>query len=436
MSAACCVDVGSTWTKAALVDLADGALLGTAAHPTTSATDVLHGVDACVAELGARGAPLLLCSSAGGGLRLGVVGYERVVTAEAGHRVGLTAGARVVHVAAGRLDPAAVRALRADRPDLLLLVGGTDGGNAEVLLHNAARLARSRWRRPVVVAGNAAAADEVLGVLRAGGVPAEAVANVLPEIGTLEPAPARAAIRGAFLRHVIGGKGLSRGPRFARLVRAATPDAVLTGVEVLAGLAGPVLVVDVGGATTDVFSVVGPDEEHASDAPARREVVEQPPAARTVEGDLGLRWSAPGVVDAAAAERLLGPADDGLAAAAAARHDDPGLLPADPEGARVDARLAELAVTVALRRHARAGARDLWRVRLVVGSGGVLRHGDDALRRQVLAPATGDLAGGWRLPEGARTLVDARYVLAAAGLLAAEHPAAARGLLEAGLLGR
>nr|BFE72294.1 hypothetical protein GCM10020092_055950 [Actinoplanes digitatis] len=74
------------------------------------------------------------------------------MTAEAGHRVGLSAGAQVVHVAAGPLDGRAVAALRASRPDVILLVGGTDGGDGEVLLHNARRLGTSRLRVPVVVA--------------------------------------------------------------------------------------------------------------------------------------------------------------------------------------------------------------------------------------------------------------------------------------------
>src|SRR4029453_18084222 len=88
------------------------------------------------------------------------------------------------------------------------------------------------------------------------GVPVTVTGNVLPRIGTLDPGPARAAIRQVFLRHVIGGKRLSRGPRFASLVRAATPDAVLAAVELLADVTSAgVLVVDVGGATTDVYSV-------------------------------------------------------------------------------------------------------------------------------------------------------------------------------------
>ncbi len=116
-------------------------------------------------------------------------------------------------------------------------------------------------------------------------------ANVLPRIGVLDPMPARIAIREVFVRHVIGGKGLSKGPAFGRLVRAATPDAVLAGVELLAESAGDVVVVDVGGATTDVYSVLTPDPEEAS---LRREVVEVLWRERTVEGDLGMRWSAPG----------------------------------------------------------------------------------------------------------------------------------------------
>ena len=191
---------------------------------------MLHGLDAAVAEAarGRRIAHTYVCSSAGGGLRLAVVGYERLVTAQAGQRVGLSAGGRVVHVAAGPLDAAGLRALRAARPDVVLLVGGTDGGDAEVVTHNATRLAKARWRVPVVLAGNADVRDALTGRLAGAGVPVTATGNVLPRIGVLDPAPARAAIREVFLRHVIGGKKLSRGPRFASLVRAATPDAVLT----------------------------------------------------------------------------------------------------------------------------------------------------------------------------------------------------------------
>ena len=437
---AVCADVGSTWTKVAVVDLAGGVLVATAAHPTTVDTDVLHGLDAAVgaatAGLGqVTGAPWYVCSSAGGGLRLAVVGYEELVTAQAGHRVGLSAGARVVHVAAGRLDAAAVAALRSSSPDVVLLVGGTDGGDVEVLVHNATRLARARWRRPVVVAGNVQARELVAAVLAGRGVPVTVTDNVLPRIGVLRPGPARAAIRGVFLRHVIGGKGLSRGPRFGRLVRAATPDAVLSGVEVLADhTGGDLVVVDVGGATTDVYSVLRPDErEGGAGTPAAGTLWRE----RTVEGDLGMRWSAPGVVRAAAAERMLASGEEEpLAVAAARRAAEPGVVPVGAAEWAVDRRIAELAATVALRRHARGDStggravRDLRDVRLVIGSGGVLRHAAAGEGLGVLAAVLADHAGGWPLPRAAGTVVDVDYVLAAGGLLAADHPAAAVALLR------
>ncbi|WP_346121760.1 glutamate mutase L, partial [Micromonospora coerulea] len=343
MNVAVCADVGSTYTKAAVVDLDGGALVAAASAPTTVGTDVLRGLDSAVgaatAGLGVGDAPWYVCSSAGGGLRLAVVGYEPLVTAQAGRRVGLSAGANVVHVAARRLGAAELTALRAAAPEVVLLVGGTDGGDADTLTHNATRLAKARWRVPVVLAGNADARADLHAVLAAANVPVTVADNVLPRIGVLAPASARAAIREVFLRHVIGGKRLSRGTRFARLVRAATPDAVLTGVEVLAdALGGDLAVVDVGGATTDVYSVLTPDER---DSGPGREVAGTLWRARTVEGDLGMRWSAPGVVRAAAEERLLTPAEqESLAAAAAVRAADPALLPGGAEDRATDARIA------------------------------------------------------------------------------------------------
>lgn len=436
-----CVDTGSTFTKAAAVavDGPIGALLGSVSVPTTAGAgrDVLEGVDAALdllaADIGEEPVDVRACSSAGGGLRLAVVGYERVVTAEAGARVALSAGAKVVHVASGLLDRDAMQQLRAAAPDVVLLVGGTDGGEADVLRHNGAALAGRGPRVPYVVAGNAAVRDEVLDLLAAAGRTASGCENVLPRIGVLAPESARATIREVFVRHVIGGKRLSRGPRFPRLVRGATPDLVLTGVEVLAAaLEGDVLVIDIGGATTDVYSVLTPDPEEAS---LRREVVEVVWHGRTVEGDLGMRWGAPGVVAAAAVERLLAPGSDELRtleSAAARRHDDVGLLPGTEQEARVDLELARLAATVAVRRHARATpaspGRDLSHVRALVLSGGVVRHAGPEAATGVAGALLADHGGGWRTPTDAWLGVDSDYVLAAVGLLAPDHPDAAAAL--------
>ncbi|WP_138759896.1 glutamate mutase L [Modestobacter altitudinis] len=418
-----CIDIGSTWTKAALVELPGGRLVGTRQAPTTH-DDVVTGV---LAATDGWDAPVRACSSAGGGLRLAVVGYEELISAEAGSRAALSAGARVVHVAAGRLSAGTVQELAAAAPDVVLLVGGTDGGEAGVLRHNAAALAQAPLQgpgasvrvpggsgvlTPVVLAGNVAVRDEVHAVLAAAGVPVTVADNVLPDIGRLAPESARGAIREVFLRHVIGGDRLSADPRLRQWVRAVTPDAVLDGVAALAGVrAGAdvpgVLVLDVGGATTDVHCVPVADAEQSA---LQRSAVGVPARRRTVEGDLGVHSSAQALRAAAAAEGLPTPGEDALA-------------------------LGEAAAVVALRRHLRSeaaygpGGASARGVGLVVLSGGVFRHADPTAVQAVLARVAADRGGAGGVLAGTEVVIDRRYVLAAAGLLAADSPAAAAGLL-------
>ena len=223
-------------------------------------------------------------------------------------------------------------------------------------------------------------APEVVRILRRASVTTTVADNVLPTIGVLDPQSAREAIREVFIAHVIGGKHLSTRVDLSTWVQAATPDAVLSGVELSgrwhrrAPWRGDVVVVDVGGATTDVYSVTSPDLD---DDPAEREAVATMWRSRTVEGDLGVRWNAPGIVEAARREGFLAADDDHLSDAAEARRADPGYLPTSSKDRAIDRELARLAAAVALRRHARPhtiGAvrypgKDLSRVSLVVGLG-------------------------------------------------------------------
>ena len=431
---AVCVDFGSTFTKASLVDLAAGRILARVEHPTTlpvstGTADLLDGYDACLADLTradprAADAEVLACSSAGGGLRIAVVGNEELVTAEAGRRVALSSGGKVVSVTAAARG--VVQEQLGD-PDVVLLTGGTDGGNAEAITTAARDLVAIGWTGPVVVAGNVEAQSAVSDAL--GDVPHVLADNVVPRIGVLAPESARAAIREMFLAHVIGGKHLSARPDFTEMIRGATPDIVLTGVEVLAEQAGDVVVVDVGGATTDVHSVVRLDPE---DAGLSREVVATTPVSRTVEGDLGMRWSAVSTAHEAGL--------DDLRDAAVRRAADTGFVPSTDHEHEEDESLAAAAAGLALRRHAgrsrvvvspqgrvveRSG-KDLREVRRLVGSGGVLRHGRPGVAERVLGPSTGaDHEGGWQLPEDPAVVVDSDYVLAAVGLLAGPEPDAA-----------
>ena len=128
-----------------------------------------------------------------------------------------------------------------------------------------------------------------------------------------------------------------------------------------------------------------------------------------------------------------GPAES-LALAAELRRADVGFLPATAAQTADELELARLAAVIAARRHARPGAegsRDLTHVGLCIGSGGVLRHADPAAALGVLDAVLTDYAGGWRLPERARVIVDQQYLLAPIGLLEMTgRPDSARALAE------
>ncbi len=420
-AAAVCLDVGSTWTKAVLVR-SDGGLAGFAEHPTTT-DDVLTGIDAAVRAVRAAGPAgadaepeLLACSSAGGGLRLAAIGSDRLMTTEAAYRVACSAGAHVVHVHAGPLETADVRALRGARPAVVLLMGGSDGDDPADLLHNAARLASARIRYPIVLAGNAAAGDEAAVLLRATGRTVMTCDNVLPRRGEIVPGPARAALAQIYRRHTVGGRGPAVAPRFRRLVRVATSDAVGHGAAELARICGgQVLVVDVGCATTDVHSAAG----------------------RTVEGDLGVRAAAGGVLIGAQAEGVVDPVEADLLGPTVARMaGETGYVPRDPGSAAEDRRIAALAAVIAVRRHLRAHAASVREIGMVVLSGGVFRrhdpHGGLAVVEATLR-ADPELAG---VLGGVPVVVDTDFAVAPAGLLAAHgRSAAAETLLRDHLLG-
>jgi uncharacterized protein (TIGR01319 family) len=197
---------------------------------------------------------------------------------------------------------------------------------------------------------------------------------------------------------------------------------MLRGVETLAAATdGDLLVFDIGGATTDVYSVISPEGE---DATLRKEVVAPLWHARTVEGDLGMRWNARGVAEAASVEHLLsGPDLAQLQTWAAAVEVDPTGLPTGDDEVELDLTLARVAALTAVRRHARPArpgdpARPLARLAHVIGSGGVMRHSPPAMRDKVMRAVITDVGGGWKVPTKAHTSVDSAYLLFAAGLLA------------------
>jgi uncharacterized protein (TIGR01319 family) len=442
-------DFGSTYTKVSLVERGEGRLLARAEAPTSIGTDLMEGYEAA---LGAARASLdegveiehrLGVSSAGGGLRVAAIGLVADLTAAAARQAALNAGARVGTVLAGGLEETGLERLRAARPEIVLFAGGTDGGQADLVLENARRLAAASLESRVVVACNAAVALEVTEILAAAGVAAEMAANVMPVLGELEIEPARRAILRTFLSHVIGGKGLSSSPEFEQMVRMPTPEAVLEATQLLSsGGVGDVLVVDIGGATTDVHS----DRAAEPAAPGIEDpLLPAPPILRTVEGDLGLRAGVEGVL---AADRTWLAQAEGvneqiIGHAVSKRSGSPEWIPEDADEAQLDGLLAIGCATHAINRHcgtmlltrSQAGiptlvrsGPDLREVRQIFGTGGVFAHREDG--EAILARAIERRAPRSLSPRRATIGVDRSYVLAAAGLLATLDPGAARRLLH------
>jgi uncharacterized protein (TIGR01319 family) len=441
------VDIGSTFTKVAVVGCA-GELLSRVVIPTTY-HDLAAGVEAAVGEAlpeRTSDAELLICSSAAGGLRVAVIGLEAQLTLEAGRRAAATAGARVVSSFAGILGADDVEVIAAVAPDVVLLTGGTNGGDDVAIVANARIAARMLPRGvPVVVAGNEDVSREVEAAVGDDGRIVCVVANVLPRIGELEVSAAQEAIRELFVEHVIGQGRFASASPIAAAIRMPTPSAVLAGTEILARLGGtdprfraPV-VIDVGGATTDVHSVQPIAQRRLVHA-----VVPEAEVTRTVEGDLGLRENAESLVDEGV---RLGHVDQGeeesLRVAAVMRVSNKAFVPRTEAEGDTDRRLAVLAATMALSRHAgelrisltpegatiRNSGRDLRAATCLVATGGVFEAAENGVA--IVEAALGVSRQRHALvPDDVAVFIDQQHVLAGAGLLAAEHPLLAERLLR------
>ncbi|BCW94940.1 MAG: glutamate mutase L [Fimbriimonadales bacterium] len=214
-----------------------------------------------------RGVDLYLStSSAGGGLQMMVMGVVRQMSAESAQRAALGAGAIIMDVIAiddGRKDYQKIQRLRELRPDIVLLSGGTDGGTithlvelAELLIAADPRPRFGTMNLPVIFAGNRDAREEIQRVLGER-FDLRIVDNLRPELDRENLGPAREAIHELFLEHV-----MQQAPGYSKLMTwtsadiMSTPNAVGKIMVTIAEQRGiNILGVDIGGATTDVFSV-------------------------------------------------------------------------------------------------------------------------------------------------------------------------------------
>ncbi len=415
-------DCGSTTTKAILIEKKGDAYRQThrGEAPTTVEApfeDVTRGVLNAVQEVeelsgrmildgerimtpaaGDRGVDLYVStSSAGGGLQMMVTGVVQAMTAESAARCALGAGAIVTDVLAsndGRLPHQKIERIRAMRPDMILLSGGTDGGTVTHVVEMAEYIAAAQprprlgggYRLPVIYAGNRDAREKVRAILgeRTG---LHVTENIRPVLERENLAPARQVVHDLFLEHV-----MAQAPGYPTLMTWAgapimpTPAAVGHIMELAARREGlNLLGVDIGGATTDVFSVV------------------EGTFTRTVSANLGMSYSISNVMVEAGVASLLrwipsDIAEGDLRNRIKNKMIRPTTIPETLEGLQVEQAIAREALRLALAHHRElavglkgiqqqrsisdafdqsASGRsliDMFRINLIIGSGGILSH--------------------------------------------------------------
>ena len=370
------------------------------------------------------------------------------LTGEAAKLASLGAGAKVVGIYAFQLTEDDLADIQAAKPDIFLLVGGTDGGNTECILHNAKMLATLPASFPIVVAGNRTAARECQRILE--GHEVYVCPNVMPKFGVLHIEPTQKQIREIFLNRIIQAKGLSKTAQLLSDIMMPTPSAVLQAMNLLAqgceGEAGigDLVAVDVGGATTDVYSIADGMPEHMNTV---YKGLPEPFAKRTVEGDIGMRYSIQGIVDTAGLDRvseLSGLTEERVTELVDELKENTDKVPGgDPELEALDYALASLAIEEAVSRHAGTieetytmmgltyvqSGKNLTKVKQIVVTGGSLIH--TKRTAEIASHALYSPAQPASLrPKAADVWVDRTYILAAMGLLSSHYPQTALRIMK------
>jgi len=469
-------DCGSTTTKAILIEKnAQGEYRLTARGeaPTTveaPVEDVTRGVLNAVREiqelrgrqfltsLGPDGAIIrpekdgvgtdlyISTSSAGGGLQMMVAGVVKKMTAESAARAALGAGAIVMDTIAindKRLPHEKIERIRQLRPDMILMAGGTDGGTRKhvVAIAELLRAAQPRPRLgvgfdlPVIYAGNVEVRGEIEKML-GGKVALQFVDNVRPTLEEELLAPARDAIHDVFMEHV-----MAQAPGYAKLMSWAdvpimpTPGAMGLIIKALADRDQVQVVgVDIGGATTDVFSVFDGVFN------------------RTVSANLGMSYSVSNVLAEAGIHDIqrwvpfdLDEAE--LRDRIGNKMIRPTTIPQTLDELKIEQAIAREALRLSFIQHKQFAVKltggqqersisdafsqggsnslvDMMKLDLLVGSGGVLSHAPRRSQSMLM------MIDAFQVEGVTEIAVDSIFMMPHLGVLSTVHPAAATEVFE------
>lgn len=382
---------------------------------------------------------MLATSSAAGGLRMCVHGLVYDMTVKAAQAAALGAGAIVTMATAGKMSEYDIEDLVASRPNLILLAGGTDYGERETALYNAARIAETGLKAPVIYAGNVQNQRAVMDIFKKAGVSCTVTENVYPKLDKLNIEPARKIIHKVFEEHIIKAPGMEHIRDMVTGSIMPTPGAVMEAVQLIYNEIGDVVAVDIGGATTDVHSVTGGSEEIGILMTSP-----EPFAKRTVEGDLGLYVNAKNLIERIGESALQN--ELGIDMEAVMANYLP--IPKTEGQFKLTERLCREAGLVALERHAGAlryiytpsgrktvaEGKDLTAVKTIIGTGGALTrlpHREQLLRALADCNATGMML--YPKPSKIRLLFDDDYIMASLGVMSKHYPEAALKLMKRSL---
>ena len=437
------IDFGSTYTKLTAVDTEIEDIIATSSHFTTVDTDICIGYENALKDLYKKLGgeikfdKIISCSSAAGGLKMCAIGLVEELTVEAAKRVCLGAGAKVDLVLSHHITKSEVQQIKDLKIDIVLLAGGTDGGNSECVIHNAIMLGEAGIKLPVIYAGNKSAQDDIKEIFNKYEMNGYFCENVMPKINELNIPSARETIRQIFLKNIIVAKGISKIERLIDKVVLPTPEAVLKACNLLSkgymhetGF-GELVAVDIGGATTDLYSM-------CSQGAKRSDVVvkglEEPYAKRTVEGDLGMRYSALGVLKALSSEEIRMINEDehvDMEKELLYRHNHVDTIFTTDEEEKIDLIIGGICTDKAMGRHVgkleefftpmgtgyyQIG-KDLSQIECLVATGGVLVHSKDP--KKVLEKAVSSSKNMYTelRPRNPHFYLDKDYILASMGLL-------------------
>jgi uncharacterized protein (TIGR01319 family) len=430
-------EIGSTTTLVHAFELSEGSLIWLAkgvSETSVDQGDVSIGLKSAIEnlkkELNVKELHwhrFMAASSAAGGLKMTVHGLVWDMTVKAAKEAALGAGANIQYITAGLLSEDDLKEIEKIRPNIVLLAGGVDYGEKNTIIANARMLCKLSINVPIIFAGNKEIQRQILDIFQSNDRECLICDNVYPSIDQLHVEPLRKFIQQVFEKHITEAVGMSKIRELVSGSIVPVPAAVNMAAQLYFQSKGPCMVIDIGGATSDVHSITDDSERY-------RNVLTSPEpfAKRTVEGDMGVYKNRMIV-----AQHMEEPPMKDW------RQLLEQLKPIEENGSKKDLvdSLTQAAAQVALSRHVgkihymylqsgrktMASGKDCTDVKTILLTGGALIYHKDAI--EMVTRTLKSMDPTLLIPSNVSIFIDKQYLLSAIGVLSMEYPNEAKYLM-------